>query len=65
MTEHLFENSEQYPEQSQGIIVDSQNQMFQGNLMEPTNQPYSGANYDENYQQNQNQIPPTNQTDVC
>ena len=32
--------------------------------MEPTNQPYSGANYDENYQQDQNQIPPTNQTDV-
>ncbi len=64
MTEPLFENSEQYPEQNQGIIVDSQNQMFQGNQMEPTNQPYSGANYDQNYQQDQNQIPPTNQTAV-
>ena len=64
MTEPLFKNSTQYPEQNQGIIADSQNQMFQGNQMEPTNQPYSGANYDQNYQQDQNQIPPTNQTAV-
>lgn len=62
MAEPLVENTEQYPEQNEGVPVDYQNQMYQGNQMEPTNQPYSGANYDQNYQQDQNQIPPNNQT---
>lgn len=64
MTEPLVDNPEQCPEQNQGVPVDYQNQMYQGNKMEPTNQPYTGDNYGQDYQQDQNQIPPTNQTTV-
>jgi len=37
MTEPLVDNPELCPEQNQGVPVDYQNQMYQGNKMEPTN----------------------------